>query len=152
VLTGVPIPLAFIRLENDQRAEALDMRGYFTTMTTASTKVWPVRQVALLTTQDEDGWELITEVGILTRSVRRVATGWHRLHYQRQYELEPLDLEGFVAAVSSRLRSSVESRTGVGALTPKASAEVLKVLAKLRPGAASTLRRLVGRRQRRGRV
>ena len=51
------------------------MRGHFTTMTRAGTKVWPARQVSLLTTRDEDDWQIV-EIG---STIAKPPAGRHRL-------------------------------------------------------------------------
>lgn len=142
------MPLSFMRLENDEQAEALDRQGYFTTVTRAGTRTWPARQVALLITTDEDGWQSIAEVGVLTRSTRRIATGVHRLHYKREYELEPLDAEALLDVIPNRLHAAAEGRASSGgSLTAKATTAVVRALRKLRPDADATLRRLLGQQR-----
>jgi len=137
------LPLSFLHLEDEDQREALEMRGHFTTMTRAGTKVWPARQVSLLTTYEEDDSQII-EIGSTSRSLRRVATGWHRLLYRREYELEPIQVDDLLEAVPSRLRNSVANRLDGGALTMKGEDAVIEAVAKLRPDAAGTLTRLLG--------
>jgi hypothetical protein len=137
------LPLSFLPLEDEDQREALDVRGHFTTMTRAGTGVWPPRQVSLLTAHDDNGWQVV-ELGPTSRSLRRVATGWHRLLYRREYELDPIPVDDLLGAVPPRLRRSVASRLDGGALTKKAGDAVLAAIAKLRPDAAETLTRLLG--------
>jgi hypothetical protein len=137
------LPLSFLPLEDEDQREALEMRGHFTTMTRAGTKVWPARQVSLLTTYEEDDWQIV-EIGSTSRSLRRVATGWHRLLYRREYELEPIRVDDLLEALPSRQRHSVASRLDGGALTKKGEDAVIEAVAKLRPDAGGTLIRLLG--------
>ena len=142
------IPLSFISLKNPNQAEALDAGGRFSTMTEAGTKTWPRYQVALLILDLEGEDRLIAEIGTVRRTYVPVATGWHRLTYQRQEEIEPLDPDALLDRIAKRFRSSVESRLAAGgALTPGAAAAVAAALAELRPAAADTLSRLQGERR-----
>jgi hypothetical protein len=86
-------------LATEAQAEALELRGEYTAVTERPARVWPFRQVALLVTTDEDGWETIAEVGNLTRTTRRIATGVHRLHYRRVTAFPPIDVERLIDAV-----------------------------------------------------
>lgn len=141
------IALSFISLENDNQAESLDARRRFSTMTQAGTQAWPRYQVALLTIEGEDE-RFITEIGTVTRTWVPVANGWHRLSYQRQEEIEPLDTNDLLGQIPARLRTSVEDRLLAGGkLTPKGEAAVVAALGALRPPAAGTLRRLLGQQR-----
>jgi hypothetical protein len=135
-------------LANEAQAEALELRGSYTAVTERPAKVWPLQQVALLITNDEDGWETIAEVGNLTRTTQRIATGVHRLHYRRAAEFPPINVEGLIDAVPKKLRTTVEGRASAGgSLTEKAAAAVVAALAQLDPNAATAVRALRGQLQ-----
>ena len=137
------LPLSFMTLADEAQAEALESRGTFTTMTQDGTKHWATRQVALLVADDEDGRRII-ELGLVTRSHTRVATGWHRLRYVRKEVLTPIDVDALVAAVPTRFRATVDGRAArEGVLTTKSAAAVTEALLKLQPDAEQALKRLL---------
>lgn len=138
------LDLSFMTLGDEMQAEALDSRGTFTTMTQDGAKNWPARQAALLITDDEDG-RRITELGLVTRSHTRVATGWHRLRYVRKEVLTPIDLEALIGALPARFRPTVEARAyREGVLTAKSAAAVTEALRELQPDAERALKQLLG--------
>lgn len=141
----VTLQLSLMWLKNEAQVEALGASCAFTDMTEAGTKAWPANQVALLLDRGDDGTDKVTEIGTVTRSRFRVATGWHRLRYVRQCRIAPLSLDELLAAVPARLRGTVESRAAFGGvLTEKSADAVVKAFARLRPPEAGELRRLLG--------
>jgi hypothetical protein len=127
-------------LEDETQAEALDVRSAFTDMTRAGARVWPASQAALLV---QDG--TVIEIGSVTRSRQRLATGWHRLQYVRRRRMTPMGLEELVGALPARFRSTVEDRAASGGvLTDKSTAAVIEVVERFRADDAKELRRLIG--------
>jgi hypothetical protein len=96
-------------LDDEGQAEVLDSRKAFTDMTRMETKHWPASQAALVVERDEDEVVWITEVGSVTRSRHRVATGWHRLRYIRRLEITPVALEALLATLPARHRTLVRA-------------------------------------------
>lgn len=138
------LPLSFMVLHDENQAEALDLRNAFTDMTRMEAKHWPASQAALLIAQDEDDVESITEVGVVTRSRQRVATGWHRLRYVRRLQITPVPLGALIAQVPARHRAVVRGRASTGGvLTHKGTTAVVDALEQVASDAATALRRLL---------
>jgi hypothetical protein len=104
----MPVPLSIMLLDDDDQREALDRGTSFTTMTRAGSKIWPANQAALLVDLTCDEPPLITEIGSLTRSGQRIATGWHRLRYIRRTALShPIAVDELLDALEQRPRGAV---------------------------------------------
>lgn len=131
-------------LDDEGQAEVLDSRKAFTDMTRMETKHWPASQATLLVERDEDEVVWITEVGSVTRSRHRVATGWHRLRYIRRLKITPVALEALLAILPARHRTLVRERAiSGGVLTAKSAAAVIAVLNELARAAADEVLRLM---------
>jgi hypothetical protein len=138
----MPLPLSFMVLDDERQAEVLESRKAFTDMTRMETKHWPASQAALLVKDDEDGVTWITEVGSVTRSRHRIATGWHRLRYIRRLQITPVALDALLAKLPARHREFVRARAlSGGVLTEKSAAAVVAALNDLARGAADELMR-----------
>lgn len=129
-------------LENDTNLG----RTSFTTMTWAGSKVWPANAAALLIdlTRDESPW--ITEIGSLTRSGQRIATGWHKLRNIRRSALDrPITVDELLDSLQPRQREAVKSRLRHGGVLPAGTARgVAEVIETTSPVAGRDLRQLMG--------
>lgn len=135
--------LPVLALEDDAQQEALDLRGTFTTMTRDDTARWPMFQLALLAADQGDD-RIIVGLGTVTRSYRRVATGWHRLRYTSRAEIEPIAGGALMEAVPKRFRATLADRLASGGrLSDKAAAATVIGLAQINPDAGRELRRLL---------
>jgi hypothetical protein len=142
----MPLPLSLMLLEGDDQVDALERGTSFTTMTRAGSTVWPANQAALLIDLTLDEPPLITEIGSLTRSRQRIATGWHRLRYVRRTTLDqPIAVDQLLNALPTRSREATEERLRRGGVLPIGTARaVVELVEKLSPVAGRELRQLIG--------
>jgi hypothetical protein len=132
-------------LDNADQSEALDRNSSFTTVTRAGTRVWPASQAAILI-DDTLPEPIVLEMGLVTRSPQRVATGVHRLKYVRRKTFDfPVTPQKLIEALPARSREALEERIRRGGVLPNGSAAaVVEEIAKLSPTDGLELRRLIG--------
>lgn len=142
----MPVPLSLLLLDDYDQGEALERGTSFTTMTRAGSKIWPANQAALLIDITRDEPPLITEIGSLTRSGQRIATGWHRLRYVRRTALDrPIAIDELLNSLQPRPREAVTERLRHGGVLPAGTTRaVVEVIEKLSPFAGRDLRELMG--------
>lgn len=142
----MPIPLAVMLVDDYDQSEALERGSSFTTMTRLGPRVWQASQAALLIDLTMDGPAAISEIGSVTRSRQRIATGWHRLRYLRRTPLDgPIAVDELLGELPRRSRLAVEERLHHGGVLPHGTARtVVGEMERLAPLAGTMLRQLMG--------
>lgn len=140
----MPQPLSLLTLSDEDQIEALERGGVFTDMTRSGVRTWPLSQVALLV-KPNAGLASIIEIGSVTRSRQRIATGWHRLRYVRRRRLsQPIDVGWLLNTLPERVLDAVENRVNHGGvLTKRGTDAVIEAINEVNPDDGQVLRKLV---------